>query len=400
MSLEVLALQPYFGGSHAQFHRGWLAHSKHTWTTLELPARHWKWRMRHAAIHFSQQIHQLADQGKRWDVIFATDMMNIAELKGLLRSDLRDVPIVLYFHENQFVYPNQFGQERDRHFPFTNFISAIAADEIWFNSQFNLDSLIRELGNASKRWPDFRPTSAIEALASKSHIQPPGIEPPPLDLSEVQSARAKRAQQREPIHVVWAARWEHDKNPDRLYEALKSLEGDGVEFRLSVIGQSFRTVPPVFEEIQNRFGDQIVRWGYQETRAEYWEALAEADIFVSTATHEFFGLSAAEAIAVGTRPLLPNRLAYPELLGYAVQNTADRDQMIQSFLYDDGDPEASKSASQDGLVAAIKEIVHQRESQTSISRADFATQLLERLAIPVRAAGLDDALLSATQSHK
>ena len=156
----------------------------------------------------------------------------------------------------------------------------------------------------------------------------------------------------------------------------------------------------MFEEIQNRFGDQIVRWGYQETRAEYWEALAEADIFVSTATHEFFGLSAAEAIAVGTRPLLPNRLAYPELLGYAVQNAADRDQMIQSFLYDDGDPEASKSASQDGLVAAIKEIVRQRESQTSISRADFATQLLERLAIPVRAAGLDDALLSATQSHK
>ena len=89
-SLDVLALQPYFGGSHAQFHNGWLQHSVHRWETLELPARHWKWRMRHAAIHFSQQIHQLADQGKRWDVFFATDMMNIAELKGLLRSDLRD----------------------------------------------------------------------------------------------------------------------------------------------------------------------------------------------------------------------------------------------------------------------------------------------------------------------
>ena len=394
-SLEVLALQPYFGGSHAQFHRGWLAHSKHRWTTLELPARHWKWRMRHAAIQFSEQIHQLADQGKRWDAIFATDMMNIAELKGLLRADLRDVPIVLYFHENQFVYPNRFGQERDRHFPFTNFISAIAADEIWFNSQFNLDSLIDELGNASKRWPDFRPVSAIQTLAGKSRIQPPGIESPPLDLSEVQKAREKRAQQNDPIHIVWAARWEHDKNPGRLFDALKSLEQDGIEFRISVIGQSFRTVPPVFEEIKNRFKDQIVRWGYQETRAEYWEALAEADIFVSTATHEFFGLSAAEAIAVGTTPLLPNRLAYPELLGYAAPDTAEPEQMVQSFLYDDGDPETSKADSPDGLVAAIKEIVRQRETQTSSSTAGLGTQLLSRLAIQVRTAELDAALLNA-----
>jgi len=94
--------------------------------------------------------------------------MNVAEFKGLLRSDLREIPIVLYFHENQFVYPNRFGQERDRHFPFTNFISAIAADKLWFNSQFNLDSLVGELGNSSKRWPDFRPTDAIDTLASKS----------------------------------------------------------------------------------------------------------------------------------------------------------------------------------------------------------------------------------------
>jgi len=397
MNLEVLALQPYFGGSHAQFHHGWLAHSNHSWTTLELPARHWKWRMRHAAIHFSEQIHELTEQGKRWDVIFATDMMNIAELNGLLRRELQDVPIVLYFHENQFVYPNQFGQERDRHFPFTNFISAIAADEIWFNSQFNLDSLIEELGNASRRWPDFRPTSAIETLASKSRIEPPGVEPPPLDMTEICNAREQRAQRGAPIHIVWAARWEHDKNPNRLFDALRLLDDDGVEFRLSVIGQSFRTVPPVFEEIRNRFSDRIVRWGYQESRAEYWRALAEGDVFISTAAHEFFGLSAAEAIAVGTTPLLPNRLAYPELLGYAVQDSADRDQVVESYLYDDVNPEASEMTSQDGLVAAIKKIVQQGERQPPNATADLADQLLARLALPVRAKELDVALVDAAK---
>ena len=418
--LEVLSLQPYFGGSHAQFHQGWLGHSTHRWTTLELPARHWKWRMRHAAIHFTQQIHELVEQGKSWDVIFATDMMNIAEFKGLLRADLREIPIVLYFHENQFVYPNRFGQERDRHFPFTNFISAIAADQIWFNSQFNLDSLIGELWKSSKRWPDFRPTDAIDSLISKSRIEPPGIEAPPLDLPTVQAARLNRAAQGQPIHIVWAARWEHDKNPQALFEALKMLEAEGVAFRLSVIGQSFRTVPPVFEEIRTRFQKQIVRWGYQETRAEYWEALAEADIFLSTATHEFFGLSAAEAIAAGVRPLLPNRLAYPELLKYGVEkygagqsgaavgriardsNENDSlDPQINPYLYQDqneANADGESAARPDGLVGAIKEIVRQRESQSTWHNTDLADHIVNRLAIGVRSAEMDSELVLATQA--
>ena len=407
-SLDVLSLQPYFGGSHAQFHRGWLSYSKHRWTTLELPARNWKWRMRHAAIHFSQQIHQFVDQGNRWDVIFATDMMNIAELKGLLRSDLRDIPIVLYFHENQFVYPNRFGQDRDRHFPFTNFISAIAADQIWFNSKFNLDSMTQELWNSSKHWPDFRPTEAIETLEAKSRIQAPGIEAPPLDLATVQAARDERASQGQPIHIVWAARWEHDKNPQRLFDAMKMLDEDGIAFRLSVIGQSFQTIPPVFDEIRSRFEKQIIRWGYQETRAEYWETLADADIFLSTATHEFFGLSAAEAIAIGTRPLLPNRLAYPELLSYcdggdggdrAVEGAgaAGVAEMVDAYLYEDDEDETSSQPASDprGLVNAIKEIVHQRENQTLDSTTDLAKRIQAQLALEVRSAEMDNSLVEA-----
>ena len=58
----------------------------------------------------------------------------------------------------------------------------------------------------------------------------------------------------------------------------------------------------------------IERWGFQETADDYWSALAEADLFLSTAEHEFFGLSAVEAIAAGLYPVFPNRLSYPELL--------------------------------------------------------------------------------------
>jgi hypothetical protein len=42
--------------------------------------------------------------------------------------------------------------------------------------------------------------------------------------------------------------------------------------------------------------------------------LWEVDVVVSTALHEFFGIAVVEAIYCETFPILPRRLAYPELL--------------------------------------------------------------------------------------
>ena len=122
------------------------------------------------------------------------------------------------------------------------------------------------------------------------------------------------ASSHKPLHIVWAARWEHDKGPESLLEILRILRRDRFDFRISVIGQSFRKIPQAFTEIETEFGDLIERWGFQETADDYWNVLAEADLFLSTAEHEFFGLSAVEAIAAGLYPVFPNRLAYPELL--------------------------------------------------------------------------------------
>lgn len=390
--ISVLALQPYFGGSHAQFHNGWVRKSIHDWTTLALPARHWKWRMRHASIHFVNEIHKLVDENdgeKPWDAIFATDMMNVAELKGLLRPELRDVPTLLYFHENQFVYPNRWSQERDRHFPFTNFVSALAADQIWFNSQFNLDSLIGELKGSVKGWPDFQPEDEIESLKQKSRIQPPGIAAPPLTIDLFQRSRAQRARSGEPIHLVWAARWEHDKNPKALLEGLRDLKEAGVPFKVSVIGQVFRNVPATFTEIESEFRDRIVRWGFQETRQQYWEALAEADVFLSTATHEFFGLSAAEAIAVGCYPILPNRLAYPELLGHAFEANE-----IKNHLYED-----APGTSNDGLAKALKKVEHLRANSIWPQTNESSKGILANIEMSNRAKSLDLAISEFANGH-
>ena len=54
--------------------------------------------------------------------------------------------------------------------------------------------------------------------------------------------------------------------------------------------------------------------GYRESFADYAAALGRADVVVSTARHEFYGLALLEAVAAGCAPLAPRRLAYPEVL--------------------------------------------------------------------------------------
>ena len=150
------------------------------------------------------------------------------------------------------------------------------------------------------------------------------------------------------LHLVWAARWEHDKGPDLLLAALRELKRRDVDFRLSVLGQSFRNVPTAFREIKTEFAEQLLHFGFQD-RNEYQLIMQQADIFVSTARHEFFGIAAAEAIAAGLFPLLPNGLAYPELVDVRLED--DRTMSGKVFLY--GDSAASDETNTMALVDKI-----------------------------------------------
>jgi hypothetical protein len=62
-------------------------------------------------------------------------------------------------------------------------------------------------------------------------------------------------------------------------------------------------------------GDRLVHCDEPASRPEYAALLASADVAVSTASNEFFGLAMLEACYAGATPLVPDRLAYPELYG-------------------------------------------------------------------------------------
>ena len=114
--------------------------------------------------------------------------------------------------------------------------------------------------------------------------------------------------------ILWNQRWEYDKRPDLFFDLLYKLEETGLDYKLAVAGENFRKVPIEFEEAETRLAHRIVQWGYLPSRKDYLALLQKADLVVSTAEHEFFGISILEAVQAGAFPLLPNRLSYPELI--------------------------------------------------------------------------------------
>jgi len=317
--LRILAVEPYFGGSHADFLDGLRAASRHAWTVLTLPARKWKWRMRGAAIHFAREAEPLARR-QPFDVVLASDFLNLTDWRALAPPSLARLPTVVFFHENQLSYPLEPGQTRDFQYGFTNLTTCLAADEVWFNSAYHRTAFLSAVAALLKKMPDYVPVGLPEAIGAKSRVMHLGADLRPLVVGRQEKPHAP------PLTILWSHRWEYDKNPETFFETLFYLADEGLPFRLAVLGETFRKWPPIFEEAKDRLADHIVQFGYLPHREGYEDHVRDADIVVSTAIHELFGLAMVEAIAAGCFPLLPRRLSYPEIIPEAWHNT---------FLYND-----------------------------------------------------------------
>jgi glycosyltransferase involved in cell wall biosynthesis len=82
---------------------------------------------------------------------------------------------------------------------------------------------------------------------------------------------------------------------------------------VAVVGQSFEETRVAFESAGAALGERLVHIGEPGSRADYATLLASADVAVSTARNEFFGLAMLEAAYAGCLPLVLDRLAYPEI---------------------------------------------------------------------------------------
>jgi glycosyltransferase involved in cell wall biosynthesis len=307
--MKITLLEPFFTGSHACWAEEYARHSRHQVEILSLPGRHWKWRMHGGALSLARQF---LESPFRPDLLLATDMLDLTTFLALTRAKSSSCKTAVYFHENQLTYPWSPGDEdktlnRDMHYAFINYASALAADAVFFNSAYHLEGFMAELPRFLKAMPDKREMGSIGAIAGKSRVLHLG-----MDLRQLDRYRQPDAVST-PL-VLWNHRWEYDKNPETFFRVLHRLMDKGIAFDIAVVGESFSGKPAIFDEARKLFGERVIRFGFAETFAEYAAWLWRAHILPVTSHHDFFGASVIQAVYCGCLPLLPKRLAYPEHL--------------------------------------------------------------------------------------
>lgn len=303
--MRLLAIDPFHGGSHRQFLLGVRDNSRHEWEIIPGRPVHWKWRMRSAPLELAHDVQDHVDANGFPDAIFCTDMLDLPTFRGLIRDDtVLGLPTVVYFHENQWSYPVSPHARADDHFGYTNLLSALAADACWFNSEYHCTDFLSQCESFVQRMPDAQSAHDLDSLRQRCEVLPPGFQP-----REV----VRQNDDRDVLTIGWVSRWEYDKRPDLFVELLRCLDQQAVDFRLVLLGARPNSKPKELDEIENRFRGQIIYNGFAETADQYWRLLAQMDVVVSTADHEFFGIAVCEAIWAGAVPVLPNRLSYPEL---------------------------------------------------------------------------------------
>lgn len=336
--MSILIIEAFYGGSHKQL-VDLLQEELGDCVLYTLPAKKWHWRARTSALYFSQTI----PISEHYRTLFASSVLNLTELAAL-RPDLGKLKTILYFHENQLIYPVKKCQERDFQYGYNQILSCLVADVVVFNSVFNMESFLTSIGKFMKLIPDHRPKDLESIIRPKCQVTYFPIRFPDVSrfmpkhktthLKKMLSLKgnggtvlsmalpfqpeqrdseglltnsnsecdahcgldtARReylgnslrqesdlkkstspenssshrgenkqnltvnpcatlggdANQQRLLHIVWPHRWEHDKDPESFFKVLMHLKDLGLNFHVSILGETFTDVPGTSVEFSN-----------------------------------------------------------------------------------------------------------------------------------------------------
>ncbi|MDP7066558.1 MAG: DUF3524 domain-containing protein [Acidimicrobiales bacterium] len=296
---NVLILEPWYRGSHRSWVEGWRSKSKHSISVVNGSDSGWRRSLITSPSIFAAEIDNACGDV---DVLVASTPIDLATVFGLLHRSTPRPPTLLYMHESQIGYPPGPKGGRAYRAIVADWGSILSADRIAVASRFHAELLISELPGFIEELARGA-GSRVEAALSNMQILPVGIETSGMHPKSVDGK----------LKILWNHRWSHDKRPGDFVHAMAKLAAEGLDFEIFALGEVERSGAKSHQRLKSQLADRLACFGVQ-SKSDYQEILCRADLVVSTAQHDFFGVAVAEAILAGARPVLPWRLAYPELV--------------------------------------------------------------------------------------
>jgi len=299
--MRVLLAEPWFGGSHRSWAEGFAAASTHDVSIVGLPPTLWRWRLRAGAAPLADKIKEHVEANRSWpDCLLVSGLVDVAALLGHLRAPAGAL-VVTYMHESQLVYPTVDGRV-DADAVLRNWDSWLASDSVWFNSAYHRSRVEAALPSWASSQPEPIPSATVDSVIDRFEVHPVGVTPP----------RGVRYPPGPVPVLLWPHRWEPDKAPEVFARAIDKLRSSGIEFELILAGED-TAASAVRRHIIESHGQSVLAAG-PFPRVEYEELLHRADVVVSCAEHEFFGIAVVEAMMAGCVPVLPDAHSYPEVV--------------------------------------------------------------------------------------
>ncbi|MCA9000924.1 MAG: DUF3524 domain-containing protein, partial [Planctomycetes bacterium] len=263
------------------------------------------------------------------------------QLRAFLPAAWREVPALLYFHENQLTYPESEAARfpEDKAPGWTQMLSCLCAEGIAFNSAFHRDQFDGAARALLDRLPKPKPVKDWPCAMERAQVLYPGIDRAAFPVGPGPEAGA-------PLRIVFNHRWEYDKGPRVWLEVAREALARGADLELVLLGERSQDPGPEYGELLAELAPRTLVRGHLESRAEYARWLGACDLVVSCASHEFYGMAVLEAVCAGCTPFTPASLAYPEVLDPVPQpfpHYGSREHLLQCVLDAAKSPEAFRT---------------------------------------------------------
>lgn len=315
-STHILLLDPFHGGSHAAWSRGvrdGLAQQGHFVELKTFPANHWKWRMQGAAALWAHELQDVTPP----DILLTTDMCDLAQLKGLLPSSWHGVKCVVMFHENQLTFPwsptdNDPNLGRDLAYSYINVSSALAADQVWFNSAHHRNAFLHAVNVWMSKMPKPRLSRPAARIAAQSHVVHLGLNFDGWDALKP-DVPTDWTSCDVPV-LLWNQRWSWDKGTDAWMELVHDILKQDIPAEFVVLGESKGRLPEGWNTMRDNMGNRCLQWGYADSKEDYVQWLWRSTVAPLAPKQEYFGLALVEAMRCEVMPWVPESHAYLETM--------------------------------------------------------------------------------------